>query len=64
MPRATTNARAFEMLGMTQGDYEAWCDKHGKPKSERSSKKEFFRLALEYRIIKRNGIICETEGDR
>ena len=63
MARPTNNERAFALLGLTQADYEAWCERHHKPKGKRSSKKEFFKLALEYKIIKKNGIIIETEGD-
>lgn len=63
MARATTNDRAFELLGLEFSDYESWCERHKKPKGKRDSKKEFFKLALEYKIIKKNGIIIETEGD-
>ena len=61
MARKTTNSRAFALLGLTQEDFERWCEENKKSKSDRASKKEFFKLALRYDIIKRKD--KEESGD-
>lgn len=64
MARATSNPAPFKLLGFEYSDYERWCEENGLPKSSKDSKKKFFSLALEYKIIKKNGAVISVEGGK
>jgi hypothetical protein len=60
--RNSNNPAPFRLLGFEIEDFEKWCDMKGLDKRAKSSKKEFFRLALRYKIVKKkNGEMVFAE---
>lgn len=48
----TINKKCFDLVGVTEKDYIAWCRENKKPAYKVESKREFFRLIQAGRLIK------------
>ena len=53
------NERPFELVGFCYNDYKIWCEKNLKKEKDPKSKKEFFKLIYEYKLVKKDGNIVE-----
>lgn len=52
------NETPFELVGFKYQDYQNWC-KEKNLKESNKTKKEFFGLVLNYKLIKKNGIVID-----
>ena len=53
------NEKPFELVGFTYADYKEWCIANSKKEKEVKSKKEFFKLIYEFKLIKKDGKVVD-----
>lgn len=49
------NQKPYELVGFSYEDYQSWCKQNNKKERDIKSKKEFFKLIYDFKLIKKNG---------
>lgn len=63
MMRRAMNKKPFELVGFTVEDYLVWCEKENLNPKLAKSKKRFFALVKDFKILKVKGEIAwEKQG--
>lgn len=57
------NERPFELVGFTYSDYQEWCSQNNKKEKDPKSKKEFFKLIYDFKLIKKDGKVIYLEQE-
>ena len=59
------NSKPYELVGFTYDDFLDWCKKNNKKSRDVKSKKEFFKMIYDYKLIKKDGIVIDLtrEGE-
>ena len=63
MPMKKMSERPFELVGFTYNDYHEWCAKHSYKEKDVKSKKKFFKLIYQFKLIKKDGKVIEFEEE-
>lgn len=53
------NERPFELVGFTYADYQNWCVENSKKEKDAKTKKEFFKLIYDFKLIKKDGKVID-----
>lgn len=58
------NRRPYELVGFEYEDYVAWCKAHKQRVRDTTSKKKFFKLIYDFKLIKKDGKVIDfSEGE-
>ena len=53
------NERPFELVGFKYTDYKEWCKENSKRERDPKSKKLFFRLVYDFKLIKKDNKLVD-----
>lgn len=57
------NNKPFELVGFSYSEYENWCKENSKNPKKKITKKEFFKLIYDFKLIKKDGRIIDLEKE-
>lgn len=57
------NEHPFELIGTTYSEYKKWCDDNSKKHSDCKTKKEFFKLIYDFKLIIKDGKIIDLRKE-
>ena len=58
------NEKPFELVGFCYQDYKDWCKENGKKEKDLKSKKEFFKLIYDYKLVKKDGKVIDLTKEK
>ena len=53
------NRKPYELVGFMYEDYQNWCKENSKKERDPKSKKEFFKLIYDFKLIKKDGKVID-----